>query len=85
MPEAPTFQTAQEHDQQTSIPEISEPDHPDIEDLTDLGTPFASEDLPDQGVYKEVFVEFPACMPFASFGETITDTGFNRSEKKISL
>ena len=85
MPEVPSFQTAQEHDQQAPLPEMDEPDHPDIEDLTDLGTPFSSEDLPDRGAYKEVFIEFPACKPFASFGESITDTGFDRSEKIFAL
>lgn len=30
-------------------------------------------------------VEFPACMPFSSFGESITDTGLNRSEKIFAL
>ena len=85
MPEVPSFQTAREHDQQTPIPEMGEPEYPDIEDLTDLGTPFTSEDLPDQGAYKEVFIEFPACMPFDSFRETITDTGFDRAEKVFTL
>ena len=85
MPEVPSFQTTQEHDRQIPIPETGEPEYPDIEDLTDLGAPFGSEDLPDRGAYKEVFVEFPACMPFASFGETVTDTGLDRSEKIFTL
>ena len=59
--------------------------YPDIEDLVDVGEPFASEDLPDRGAYKEIFVEFPSCMPFSSFGETVTDTGLDRSEKIFAL
>ena len=61
------------------------PEYPDIKDLVELGTPFAPEDLPNQGAYKEVFIEFPGCMPFSSFGESITDTGLDRSEKIFAL
>ncbi|KIK02929.1 hypothetical protein K443DRAFT_5684 [Laccaria amethystina LaAM-08-1] len=57
IPETSFFQTAQERDQQTHIPEIIKPEYPDINYLVKLGAPFAPEDLPDQG---EVFVEFPA-------------------------
>ena len=85
IPEAALFQTAQERDQTPLIPETVESDYRDVEDLIDLGTPFAPDDLPDQGAYKEVLVEFPACMPFSSFGESITDTGLDRSEKIFTL
>lgn len=85
VPEALSFQTAQERDQPSIIPEMVEPEYPDIEILIDLGAPFAPEDLPDRGSYKEVLVEFLACMPFSSFGESITDTGFDRSEKIFAL
>ena len=60
-------------------------EYPDIEDLVELGTPFAPEDLSDQGAYKEIVIEFPGCMPFYSFGESITDMGLNRSEKICAL
>ena len=30
-------------------------------------------------------MDFPACMPFSSFGESITDTGLDRSEKIFTL
>lgn len=56
-----------------------------MEDLINLGVPFAPEDLPNQGSYREVLVEFPACMPFSSFGESITYTGLERSEKIFAL
>ena len=85
IPEALSFQTAQERDQQTPIPEAAETGYPDIEDLVDIGVPFAPEDLPDRGAYKEILVEFPSCMPFSSFGETVTDTGLDRSEKIFAL
>ena len=83
VPDALSFQTAQERDRPSVIPEMVEPEYPDVENLVDLGVPFAPEDLPDQGSYKEVLVEFPACMPFSSFGESITDTGLDRSEKNL--
>ncbi|EDR12628.1 uncharacterized protein LACBIDRAFT_323223 [Laccaria bicolor S238N-H82] len=85
MTEVPFFNTVQGPDQETPIPSMVEPEHPDIEDLTELGTPFAFEDLPDRGSYREIFIEFPGCMPFSSFGETVTDTGFDRSEKIFAL
>ena len=85
IPETSSFQTAREQDPQTTIPETIEPEDPDIEDLVELGVPFAPEELPDRGSYKEVFVEFPACLPFSSFGESITDTGLDRSEKIFAL
>jgi len=85
IPETLSFQTAQERDHQTPIPEAIEPKYPDIKDLAKLGALFAPEDLPDQGSYKEVFVEFPTCMPFSSFRESVTDMGFNRSEKIFML
>ena len=47
IPEASYFQTAQEQDQPTSIPEANEPEYPDIKDLIELGAPFGPEDLPD--------------------------------------
>ena len=85
IPETSSFLTAQEEDQWTPIPVTVEPEYPDIEDLTELGSPFTPEDLPDWGSYKEIFVEFPACMPFSSFGESVSDTGFNRSERIFAL
>ena len=85
IPETLSFQTAQERDRQTPLPEITETEYPDIEDLTNVGAPFAFEDLPDRGAYKEILVEFPSCMPFSSFGETVTDTGPDRSEKIFAL
>ena len=85
MPEAITFQTAQERDQQSFVPGMNETDYPDVEDLIDLGAPFGPDNLPNHGVYKEILVEFPACMPFSSFGESITDTGLDRSEKIFAL
>jgi len=85
IPETSSFQTAQEQDHQTPIPEAIKPEYPDIEDLAELGALFAPEDLPDWGSYKEVFMEFPTCMPFSSFRESVTDTGFNRSEKIFAL
>ena len=85
IPETSSFLTAQEEDQRTPVPVTVEPEYPDIEDLTELGSPFAPEDLPDRGSYKEVFVEFPACMPFSSFGESVSDTGFDRSERIFAL
>ena len=85
IPEALSFQTAQERDVETPIPETDETEYPDIEDLIELGAPFAPEDLPDRGSYKEVLVEFPSCMPFSSFGESVTDTGLDRSEKIFAL
>ena len=85
VPEAVSFQTAQERDQQSLIPEMGDPELPEVADLVDLGTPFAPDDLPDRGSYKEILVEFPACMPFSSFGESITDTGLDRSEKIFAL
>ena len=85
VPEALSFQTAQEQDQQPLIPEMNEPEYPNVEDLSELGAPFAPEDLPDRGSYKEVLMEFPACMPFSSFGESVTDTGLDRSEKIFAL
>ena len=30
-------------------------------------------------------MEFPVCMPFSSFGESVTDTGLDRSEKIFAL
>lgn len=47
VPEALSFQTAQERDQPSIIPEMVEPEYPDVEILVDLGAPFAPEDLPD--------------------------------------
>ena len=47
VPEALSFQTAQERDQQPLIPEMNEPEYPNVEDLSELGAPFAPEDLPD--------------------------------------
>ena len=85
VPEGVSFQTAQERDQPSLNPEMIEPELPEVEDFVDLGAPFALEDLPDRGSYKEVLVEFPACMPFSSFGESISDTGFDRSEKIFAL
>lgn len=85
IPESSSFLTAQEQDHQIPIPVSNEPEYPDIADLVELGTPFASDDLPDRGSYKEVFVEFPACMAFSSFGESISDTGLGRSEKIFAL
>ncbi|EDR12182.1 uncharacterized protein LACBIDRAFT_323267 [Laccaria bicolor S238N-H82] len=85
IPEAPSFQTAQERDQPSIISEGIEPEHPGVEDLTDLGAPFAPEELPDRGSYKEVVVEFPACMPVSSFGKSVTETGLDRSEKIFAL
>lgn len=41
------FQIPQEADQQTPIPELIGPEDPDIEDLVEIGAPFAAEDLPD--------------------------------------
>ena len=67
IPEALSFQTAQEREQQTPIPETTdETGYPNIKDLVDIGTLFAPEDLPDRGAYKEILVEFPSCMPFSS-------------------
>lgn len=85
IPEAPSFQTALERNQQTPIPETIEPEYPDIGDLVELGAPFAPEDLPDRGLYKEILIDFPACMPFSSFMESVTDSGFERSEKIFAL
>ena len=91
IPEISSFQTAQEQDRltpidrQATVAETIDPDYPDIEDLVEMGVPFGREDLPDRGAYKEVIVEFPACMPFSSFGESITDTGLDRSEKIFAL
>lgn len=87
IPEVSSFQTAreQEQDQQTPIPTTLEPEYPGIEDLIELGAPFAPEELPNRGSYKEILVDFPACMPFSSFGESITDTGLDRSEKIFTL
>ena len=67
------------------VPGINETDYPDVEDLIDLGAPFGPDNLPDRGAYKEILVEFPTCMPFSSFGESITDTGLDRSEKIFAL
>ena len=85
VPEAVSFQTAQEQDQPSLVPETIKPEIPEVENLVNLGVPFAPEDLPDRGSYREVLVEFPACMPFSSFGESITDTGLERSEKIFAL
>ena len=87
IPEVLSFQTVQEQeqDQQMPIPTTLEPEYPGIEDLIELGAPFAPEELPDRGSYKEILVDFPACMPFSSFGESITDTGLDRSEKIFTL
>ena len=85
IPDALSFQTAQERDQQTMIPETIGPEDSDLADLIEIGALFAPEELPDRGAYKEVMVEFPACMPFSSFGESITDTGLDRSEKIFAL
>ena len=85
VPEAVSFQTAQEQDQQSLIPEMGDPELPEVADLVDLGTLFAPDDLPDRGSYKKILVEFPACMPFSSFRESITDTGLDRSEKIFAL
>ena len=64
---------------------MAKPDHPDVEDLVDLGALFRPDNLPDQGGYIEVLVGFPACMPFLLFGESITDMGLDRSEKIFAL
>ena len=85
IPEALSFQTAQERDQQSLIPEMGEPEYSDVVDLVDLGAPFGPDNLPDRGAYKEVIVEFPTCMLFSSFGDSITDTGLERSEKIFAL
>lgn len=85
IPDVLSFATAQEHDQPPLVPNIAEPDYSDVEDLLDLGVHFGPDNLPDRGAYKEVIVEFPACMPFLSFGESITDTGLDRSEKIFTM
>lgn len=85
IPETSSFQAAQERNQQMPIPDTNEPEDPYVKDLVELGVPFAPEELPDRGSYKEVLVSFPACMPFSSFGESITDTGLDRSEKIFAL
>ena len=85
IPDVLSFQTAQERDQPPHLPEATEPEYSDIEDLVDLGAPYGPDNLPDRGAYKEILVEFPACMPFSSFGENITDTGLDRLEKIFAL
>lgn len=84
MPDALSFQTAQERDEGIPIQETVGTDDPDIEDLNELGAPFAFEDLPDRGSYKEVFVEFPSCIPFSSFGESLLTRG-STDQKRFSL
>lgn len=84
IPKTSSFETAGEQDWQMPILKTIEPEYPDIEDV-ELGVPFTPEDLPDQGSYKEITVEFPACLPFSSFGEFITDMGLDRSEKIFTL
>lgn len=84
IPEALSFQTAQERDKEATVPGATETKFPDIEDLIKLGAPFGLEDLPDHGSYK-VIIEFPSCMPLSLFGESVTDTGLDRSEKIFAL
>ena len=64
---------------------MGNPELPEVADLVDLGTSFAPNHLPNRGSYKEILLEFPACMPFSSFRESITDTGLDRSEKIFAL
>lgn len=45
IPETSSFLTAQEEDQQTSVPVSIEPEYSDIEDLGELGSLFTPEDL----------------------------------------